>query len=223
LFFNISYKFILTTLLVTIIFSIFPKLDIYIASLFYKNNHFFLKDNTFIHTVYTIGPLIAIFTGVLTGLIIFYLLISKKRKLFNINLKAYIFVLLILIIGPGLIVNSIFKEFSGRARPRHIVEFGGQKEFTRIFKISNQCKTNCSFVSGHSAAGFFFCAVSLIFSGRKRKFVFWSGVALGSLLGFVRMAAGGHFFTDVYFSFAVVYLTGLILHYWMFKDEYKQV
>ena len=128
---------------------------------------------------------------------------------------------LAILVGPGLIVNLVLKENFGRARPRDIVEFGGNKAFTRPFSISNQCETNCSFVSGHSATGFYFCSVALIFSGRKKKLVFRGGILLGTVIGLVRIIAGGHFASDVYFSFVAVYLSALLLHYWLFLDEYQ--
>ena len=57
----------------------------------------------------------------------------KKRNLFGIDLKKLVYLLLVLILGAGLIVNGILKEDFGRARPRDIVEFGGSKIFTPAF------------------------------------------------------------------------------------------
>ncbi|PWB64999.1 MAG: PAP2 family protein, partial [Deltaproteobacteria bacterium] len=40
-----------------------------------------------------------------------------------------IFLLLCVIIGPGLIINGILKDHWGRPRPRQIVEFAGRMEY----------------------------------------------------------------------------------------------
>ena len=124
-----------------------------------------------------------------------------------------------MLLGPLLVVNGIMKEFSGRARPRHVVEFAGDKKFTPAFFISDQCKKNCSFVSGHSSAGFYFVSLALLYAGKRRKIIFWSAVTAGGIIGAVRIIQGGHFLSDVIFSFVFVYLTSLLLHYGMFKNN----
>ena len=209
------------TIVVGVIFFVFPQIDLAVSAIFFKNGHFYLAKTPFIKFLYSYTPLLAILTGIFSFISIIYMTIQKVDLLFGFRKKIYIFMVLAILVGPGLIVNLVLKENFGRARPRDIVEFGGNKEFTRPFSISNQCETNCSFVSGHSSTGFYFCALALIFSGRKKKLVFWSGILLGTVIGLVRIIAGGHFASDVYFSFVAVYLSALLLHYWLFLDEYQ--
>jgi membrane-associated PAP2 superfamily phosphatase len=49
----------------------------------------------------------------------------------------------------------------------------------------------------------------------------WTVVALGmtygSLLGFGRLAQGGHFLTDVIWSFVLVYVLMALVYYFMFR------
>ena len=40
------------------------------------------------------------------------------------------FLVILLVVGPGLLVNAVFKDHWGRPRPREIVQFGGQKQFS---------------------------------------------------------------------------------------------
>lgn len=219
---NISYRFIFLSLLAGAVFFFFPQIDLYVSSLFFNTSEkFYLEHSPWVRFIYHVAPLFSIAVGVGTVLAIVWMIIKKTDELFNIKKKVYIFIILFLFLVPGMLVNNGFKEFSGRARPRNVIEFNGSKEFTKIFVNKKQCDSNCSFVSGHSASGFFFCTLSLIFVGRRRKQLFWFGIFMGSLLGFVRIVAGGHFLSDVYFSFVVVYLFGLLLHYWMFKDDYR--
>lgn len=207
--------------MVGFIFFVVPQIDLAVSAFFFKNGHFYLAKAPIIKFIYDYAPLLAVLTGIFAFFSSIYMTIQKTDVLFGFRKKIYIFMVLAILIGPALIVNVVLKENFGRARPKDIVEFGGTKKFTRPLSISNQCETNCSFVSGHSSTGFYFCAVALIFFGRKKKLVFWAGIVLGTVIGLIRIIAGAHFASDIYFSFVAVYLSALLLHYWMFLDEYQ--
>ena len=216
---NISYKFIAFSIITAIIFIFFPQLDIMTSGLFFKEGHFFARNYLPFELIYDYAPSM---TGIffLAVLILFvYMQFKKRDQMLGLKKKAYLYLILAMLLGPLLVVNGLLKEFSGRARPRHIVEFSGDKTFTPAFIISDQCKRNCSFVSGHASAGFYFVALSLLFTGRRRKILFWSAVAAGGVIGLVRIIQGGHFLSDVTFSYVFVYLTSLLLHYRMFKND----
>lgn len=123
---------------------------------------------------------------------------------------AFLFVVLAL--GPGLLVNVVFKGEWGRARPSQIVDFGGSKTFSPAMVPADQCARNCSFVSGHASMGFFFIAFAWVF--RDRRWL-WGGIVLGALVGLGRMAQGGHFLSDVVFAFWSVYGTALVCSRWL--------
>ena len=113
--------------------------------------------------------------------------------------------LVVLAIGPGLIVNGILKEHWGRARPRDVVEFGGDHRFTPAIVISDQCERNCSFTAGHPSAGFALAALGYAYMSRRRRWaVFAAATGFGLLVGLARVAAGGHFLSDVLFSGFIV-------------------
>lgn len=207
-----------------LIFLAYPSIDLMITSLFYDHG-FFLKDHPFVSFVYRFAPLIGIGMGVWALIVLVILWIGQKAS-YTCRLipsvwrrKELAFVVLALALGPGLMVNGVFKEGFGRARPAQVVEFGGTKTFTPPFVITNQCETNCSFVCGHASAGFFFVSVALVVRREWQKRVFWSGVALGGLLGIVRIVQGGHFTSDVIFSFVAVYMTGKVLYFLMFERQ----
>ena len=98
--------------------------------------------------------------------------------------------------GPGLLVNSGFKENWQRARPYQVQPFGGTQQFTRATVMADQCNNNCSFVSGHVACGIFFVSLMLV---QRRRALTWgaSGVLAGLIIGFARMADGAHWLSDV--------------------------
>ena len=118
------------------------------------------------------------------------------------------FLIVTLLLGPGLLVNQVLKADSGRARPLHTEVFGGDKQFTPAFQPADQCKTNCSFVSGHAGMGFWF--LSLAWVARRRGWLYF-GIGLGAMVGLGRIVQGAHFLSDVIFSFFTVYFTSLVL------------
>lgn len=132
--------------------------------------------------------------------------------------RQYAFLLTSLIVGPGLIANALFKENWGRARPRQITEFGGTAEFSPPLVISDQCATNCSFVSGDASMGFFFLAVAMIAPVRHRKASVIAALLFGSFIGFMRIIQGAHFLSDVIFAGVFVGLTIVLLYRLMLRS-----
>ncbi len=145
----------------------------------------------------------------------------KKRNLFGIDLKKLVYLLLVLILGAGLIVNGILKEDFGRARPRDIVEFGGSKIFTPAFVISHECASNCSFSSGDGAGAFFGLALALALS--RRRAVFLAAFAYGALVSLSRIAAGAHFLSDCVVSFFIMLITADVLYYYLVLTERERL
>lgn len=113
--------------------------------------------------------------------------------------RRWAFLLLALILGPGLVTNTLLKDHWGRARPEHTLPFGGDKPLTPALIPARSCASNCSFVAGDPAFGFWFSAFAYI-AVRRRRALFWSGIALGAGLGILRIGMGAHFFSDVIFS-----------------------
>lgn len=115
------------------------------------------------------------------------------------------FVVLAGALGPGLLVNSGFKDNWQRARPYQVQPFGGTQQFTRAAVMTDQCNNNCSFVSGHVACGFFLASLMLI---QRRRQVLWGavGVAGGLVIGFARMADGAHWLSDVLWASPITLL-----------------
>jgi lipid A 4'-phosphatase len=125
------------------------------------------------------------------------------------QLRAAGFLLLLMLLGPGLLVN-VLKDNWGRARPAQITEFGGTAHFTPFLVPAKECARNCSFPSGHAAIGFWFMGPA--FTDRRRRTLWFGlGILCGLGIGCVRIAQGGHFLSDVLFSGWIVYGTALVL------------
>jgi len=198
----------------SIIFVTFPQIDIFVANLFYDGKDFPLNKTpleSFFY--YSVKPLVIGF-AVATILIYFYNKITKKNIL-TINAKALLYVALTLGIAPGLVVNTTLKENWGRARPAQIKEFGGKKEFTPAFIISNQ--NGYSFSSGHTAAAFSLIGFALLF--KRYSFLMPLILIYATCVSLARMGAGGHFLSDVVTSFFIVWIFTHIFYKLIFKEE----
>lgn len=123
---------------------------------------------------------------------------ALRRSVLGLTPRAAIFLLLSLALGPGLAVNTIFKDHWGRARPAQITQFGGTQKFTPAFVPSDQCTRKCSFPAGDPAMGFYLVSAALLAgSATQRRRGIAGAVAVGAALGVVRLAQGGHFLSDV--------------------------
>lgn len=196
-----------------------PDIDIYITGLFYNDEERFFLDSRYV--IFEILHKSVRYITITTAMVCLGLLfvgLLKKKDIAGIAKKKLAYIILALIIGPGLIVNTVFKDNWGRARPHHTVEFGGDKTFTPPFIISDQCDRNCSFVSGDPSVGFFFISCAFVFASRRREFFVFS-MLLGTTLGITRVVQGAHFTSDVIFSAIFTVLSCYFLHKIMFREK----
>lgn len=192
------------------LFLAFPGLDLTVAGLFHDPALGFsghrLRFLEWLHDhVGTLAWLVCLV--LLAGLILATW--SPLAAKWHGHRRAMAFLVLVLLLGPGLTVNVLFKDQWGRARPAQVVEFGGERRFTPAWVVSHQCHHNCSFVCGDASVGFSLLAGA--FLTRRRRWILLSLVAGGGL-GLMRMAQGGHFLSDVVFSFYVVLAVVWLLH-----------
>ena len=212
---NVPLYLWLAFLLSSILFIFIPEIDIYISGLFYDGKSF-SANGTFLEELfyYSVKPILL--TLSFGTILIFVYNFIKKKNFLNINAKVLLYLLLVLSIAPGLIVNAGLKENWERARPAQTTFFGGDKEFTPAFIISDQ--GGYSFSSGHTAAAFSLLGFALLATKRR---TFWVTLALtyGVFVSIARMAAGGHFFSDVVTSFFIVYIFTHIFYSLIFKKD----
>ena len=129
--------------------------------------------------------------------------IYYKEKILNIAVREWVYLFSCLIIGTGIVVNSIFKNLWGRARPNDTIQFGGEEPFTIPWLNVDYCSTNCSFVSGD--VSFFTLSLALLIIFNKTS---WNTFAYASILliSLLRIMEGDHFLSDTIMSFIITYV-----------------
>ena len=215
---------VIKILIVSFILAVFvtagPELDIYISSLFYYGDNQFLVQSYYPISIFfrkILLPFLLIYVFILPVFLRF-LPLQKIYFGYRFSVSQIIFIWVSGAITMLLIVNVILKNMWGRVRPNDISYFDGIYDFTPWYKISNSCTSNCSFVSGDSSVGFLLIVFYFI---TKKRVYLYLGLVLGSVLGFVRIIAGGHFFSDIVFSQIVVVVT-ILASFILYKKLYDK-
>lgn len=121
--------------------------------------------------------------------------------------RTAIAVVCVAALSSGLIVELGLKNFMGRPRPVQTIEFGGDQPFHAAFERGPDPERHRSFLSGHATAGFTLITLGL-FAGRtwRRRWMLF-GLTTGAVVGLGRIMQGGHYLSDVVFSFYAVWLS----------------
>ncbi len=195
--------------------------DITLARLFFSQtgDHWPHKTDFIWHFFYFAAPWL---TGLLALGALFALLRSLKQANTELRRKS-VFVLLVIALGPGLIVNTILKPYWGRPRPRQIQELGGQESFKWIHQ-PNWGAPGKSLPCGHCSVGHSYASLAYL---SPSPVLFWSiqvgSFLLGSLMGLGRMADGAHFASDVLISYLSVQIVIWFLFYYVFGGTWTKI
>jgi lipid A 4'-phosphatase len=190
---------LLSGVLAAIVFLTFPQLDLVVARYFYRDGDFIGQSLGAFRLARVAFAILfyASAAAVLTGLFLSW---HRSGTWLRLAFAQWLFLAICLGIGPGLVANVILKDHLGRARPKHLVEFGGTKAFSPALIPSQECPTNCSFIGGEAAAIFTpFFAVSLVLP-QSAPWLLAVGTICGLACGLVRMAQGAHFLSDIIFA-----------------------
>ncbi|WP_395945194.1 phosphatase PAP2 family protein [Brevundimonas sp.] len=193
-------------------FLMFPGVDLAVSDLFHRSRDgFFLSDNPALRALRKSSTFVM--SLMLLAAIGRWIWRVVRRRKADLAARRALFVIGGLALGPGLVVNSVFKELWGRARPVDVQVFGGHDAFTAAWAPSDACQSNCSFISGEGAGAAWMVAAALVLAPRR-----WRPVAVGLALAYAvslsanRIAFGGHFLSDVLLSWAVTALVLVLLY-----------
>ena len=119
------------------------------------------------------------------------------------------FLTLSLLLGPGLLVNIILKDNWGRPRPGSVTELGGTHAYVHWWDRRGTCQNNCSFASGEAAAAAWMFGPAMLAPPHWRAAAMAGAAVFTVTMSALRIAAGGHFVTDVVFG-ALISLVGSV-------------
>ncbi len=134
---------------------------------------------------------------------------SFFTKKFESLKKPAVIVIITIMFGPGLFINVILKNYTGRPRPREVKEFAGKWKYRDAFQFGAPGRGH-SFPAGHPSMGFLFGALYFAYRRRNKKAAYTAlaiGLAYGTAMGAGRMAQGAHFFSDVLWSGVITFIT----------------
>jgi len=186
--------------------------DLKLSALFCFDGEWPIGDLQPWHLLYKLDRIPAIIVGVCGLVAVFLGLLYQNRRHW---IRPGLFLVILLALGPGLLVNSIFKEYWGRPRPREVVQFGGTKEFLHPWQ-KGSAHNGRSFPSGHSSAAFYLAAPFFIYRRKNLKRArLWliGGLSFGLMMSVARIAQGGHFLSDNLWAWGIVHLTAVALYY----------
>jgi len=197
---------------VSLFFLTFPRVDFWASGLFYSATAgFSAQDVPFLRDVRHLGPfLVRVIAVVSVAVLLIKLLVPGRPPL--LPLRMPVFLLTTLILGPGVLVNLILKNNWGRPRPRSVEEFGGDLPFQPVWKVTDTCDSNCSFVSGEASAGMWLVSIAFLVPASWRKPTLLFVLPLCLVLSVNRVAFGGHFLSDTLISWGLTLLLILGVH-----------
>jgi lipid A 4'-phosphatase len=204
---------------IELLFGIYPELDLKLAALFYDpaTGSFPLKLNSTADLARNVAMWISWALALPSIAALVIKLIWPERRLMMSG-RAIAFLLLTLLLSAGVLTNLSFKSYWGRPRPVVVTQFHGDKGFVAWWDPRGTCAKNCSFFSGEGATAFWTIAPAALTPPVLRPVAYAAAVLFGITTSVLRMAFGGHFFTDVatagLVTFLVIWLTHGYIYRW---------
>jgi lipid A 4'-phosphatase len=193
-----------------IVFALVPSLDLSIARIFYgvgdaSGNMFAWRISPTLLLVHDIA-LNAGFILLIPIVAALLLKIVSPRLRMHVSARAAVFLIVTMLLGPGLLVNVVLKDHWGRPRPIDVTQFGGAEHFVPWWDPRGDCPNNCSFVSGDVATVAWTFAPAALVPSLWQPLAFAGAFALTGLMAAIRIMAGGHFPSDAIFAAVFTYL-----------------
>src|SRR5437588_10000848 len=206
-------------LVTALLFGIHPELDLKLAGLFYDatSKSFPLKLNT-LAAIARDGAMWIAWALAAPAIVALLAKLVRPDRPLLISGRAMVFLLVTLVLSAGVLTNLTFKSYWGRPRPVVVTEFSGPEPFVPWWDPRGSCGRNCSFFSGEGATAFWTYAPAALTPPAWRPLAFAAATLFGVVTSGLRMAFGGHFFTDVaaagLVTFIVIWLAYALIYRW---------
>ena len=156
------------------------------------------------------------FVLVLAALLLLVVLVSVRLKALQPLRRPSLYLFWVIVLGPGLVVNLVFKDHWGRPRPMHIQAFGGDYAYVPPLQMADTADK--SFVCGHCSVGYAFFGLYFLAPHGKTWYLVLT-LVLAGLLAWARLAAGGHFLSDILWSGFLVFAVAWCLYYGWYRPS----
>ena len=206
-------------LVVGLVFGIYPELDLKLAGLFYDatTKSFPLKLNT-LAAIVRDGAMWIAWALAAPAIVALVVKLLRPDRPLLVSGRAIIFLLATLILSAGVLTNLTFKSYWGRPRPVVVTQFNGPDQFMPWWDPRGACGRNCSFFSGEGATAFWTFAPAALTPPAWRPLAYAAALVFGVVTSVLRMAFGGHFFSDVaaagLVTFLVIWLAYATIYRW---------
>ena len=203
---------VLYCLIVSALFLAFPIIDLWVSGAFYDSlSGFTAAESPALRLLRASGDwAMEIVIVVLLLSLVGKIALPTRRSL--VPPRVSFFLLSTLIVAAGLLVNVVLKDHWGRPRPSAVTDFGGDFPYVEIWRISNYCAKNCSFVAGEASSAIWLTAIAFVVPSRYRWPVLIVTAFFALALSVNRIAFGGHFLSDVMLSWGLTALVIAILY-----------
>jgi membrane-associated PAP2 superfamily phosphatase len=194
-------------LVIGLLFGIYPELDLKLAGLFFDagTKTFPLKLDAFAGFARDAAMWIA-WAFALPSIVALVVKLIRPDRPLLVSGRAIVFLLATLILSAGVLTNLTFKSYWGRPRPVVVTEFAGDQQFVPWWDPRGGCGRNCSFFSGEGATAFWTLAPAALAPPVWRPLAYAAATLFGVTTSVLRMAFGGHFFTDVAIAGLITFL-----------------
>jgi membrane-associated phospholipid phosphatase len=98
-----------------------------------------------------------------------------------------------------------------------VTQFNGPEPFVPWWDPRGTCGRNCSFFSGEGATAFWTYAPAALTPPQWRPLAFAAATLFGVITSVLRMAFGGHFFSDVAAAGLVTFLVVWLAHGYIYR------
>ena len=203
------------SLIIGLLFGIFPELDLKLAALFFDaaSKSFPLKLNALAAFARDAAMWIA-WAFVLPAIVALIVKFVRPDRPLLVRGRTVVFLLVTMLLSAGILTNLTFKS---RPRPVVVTQFNGPQEFVAWWDPRGSCARNCSFFSGEGATAFWTFAPAALTPPQWRPLAYAAATLFGTATSVLRMAFGGHFFTDVAIAGLVTFLVIWFAYAWIYR------
>jgi lipid A 4'-phosphatase len=205
-------------LVVGLLFGFYPELDLKLAALFYDapSKSFPLKLNS-LAAIARDGAMVIAWGLALPAAVALVVKLVRPDRPLLMSGRAVVFLLVTLFLSAGVFTNFTFKSYWGRPRPVTVSQFNGDQTFMPWWDPRGGCARNCSFFSGEGATAFWAYAPAALTPPAWRPLAYVAATLFGVTTSVLRMAFGGHFFTDVAIAGLVTFLVIWLAHGYLYR------